>query len=52
MKCTVAGIGLFGCVESPIKVALKLIQFLFHILFLCCFHSEISGWVKIPFDYV
>jgi hypothetical protein len=52
MKGTVAGIGLFGCVESPMKVALKLIQFVFHILFLHCFHSELSGWVKIPLDYV
>jgi hypothetical protein len=52
MKGTVAGNGFFGFVESPIKVELKLIQFMFHTLCLCCFHSELSGWVKIPIDYV
>jgi len=52
MKGTVAGIGLFGCVESPVKVALKLIRFVFNILFLHCFHGELSRWVKISLDCV
>jgi len=43
MKGTVAGIGLFGCVESPMEVAQKLIHFVFHISFLHCFHSELGG---------